>query len=372
MNNIREALYQDILPTSKTVQYVFSLITGKPHQGQVLPKRSPWDHLLLSSIALSTGIMLGIQAVNAGAWLLLPLSWLLTLHGARFWQLVIIHHCAHQNFIRHPKLDALLGWALSLLLLIEPFERYKHRHVRGHHARFSLSTRHDPSVQLLIRAGLANGLPVCVLQRRLLGALVSPRFHLYQFCERLRANITADVMTRIAFSIHLLALAGLAYYVGGTAFGLAVVLPLTVFYQQTQLIRICVEHLRAGDDATQRSQAQMAALTRAIFLGAAPPQDRSLPAWVIWFLKMLGHVLIRLVILPGESGAAHDYHHLRARGDWANYLQARRQHVAELEAQGKGHLYGEVWGLSQALRLSLTSISRLPAKPKAIMDVQAV
>lgn len=185
MNTSREALYQTILPTSKTIQYLLSLITGKPHQGQVLPKRSPWDHLLLSSVALSSGILLGIQAVNAGVWLLLPLSWLLTLHGARFWQLVIVHHCAHQNFIRHPKLDALLGWAISLLLLIEPFEQYKHRHVRMHHARFSLSTERDPSVQLLIRAGLENGLPVAVLQRRLLWALMSPNFHLYQFCERI-------------------------------------------------------------------------------------------------------------------------------------------------------------------------------------------
>lgn len=179
-------------------------------------------------------------------------------------------------------------------------------------------------------------------------------------------------MTRIVFAIHLLALGSLAYYVGGIAFGLAVALPLIVFYQQTQLLRICVEHLRAEDDGTHRSQAQMAALTHAIFLGTAPPRRRSPLAWTVWFLKMLGHVLIRLIVLPGESGAAHDYHHFRARGDWANYLDARRQHVAELEGQGKGHFYGEVWGLSEALRLSLTSISRLPTKPKAIMDVQAV
>ena len=231
--------------------------------------------------------------------------------------------------------------------------------MREHHPRQLLSTAADPSVQLLRRAGLADGLPVSVLKKRLLWALVSPAFHGRQLGERLGANLRADARTRVAFVLYLLALGGVAVSAGGLAFALAFVLPLTLFYQQAQLLRICVEHLRAGDDGTDRDRARMAELTQAIFLGSPPPQGRSVGAWSSWAMKMLGHLSVRLVVLPGESGAAHDYHHFRPRGDWANYMAARREHLAECAALGQGHLYREVWGYSHALALSLASISRL-------------
>lgn len=90
-------------------------------------------------------------------------------------------------------------------------------------------------------------------------------------------------------------------------------------------------------------------------MAVAPPADRNPLAWAGWALKMVGHLLVRLVVLPADSGVAHDYHHLHGRGDWVNAIQARAEAAAP--DSGEAHLYREVWGLAAAMEEGLESIS---------------
>ncbi|MGH8552875.1 MAG: hypothetical protein ACRERS_06220, partial [Methylococcales bacterium] len=95
---IRLSLYS-IFPNFVLVQLYFTWLSGLAYKGHVPPKRSPWKALSNSSLAALCGPLISLCAVQFDYWRLLPLGWLITLHGFRTWQLVIIHKAAHDNFI---------------------------------------------------------------------------------------------------------------------------------------------------------------------------------------------------------------------------------------------------------------------------------
>jgi len=131
------------------------------------------------------------------------------------------------------------------------------------------------------------------------------------------------------------------------------VLPVTVLYQQSALLRLVVEHHWDQYPNLRGKRADILPLTKAIFLGSVPPKNPNLIEWGSWILDMLLALIVRLTILPGDSGAAHDWHHQCPRGNWANYIAERRK-----EARNHPDNYDEIWGYHQALVKSLNSISK--------------
>src|SRR5215813_7786 len=80
--------------------------TGKWPDGGYRPRwrRRPGWHLLTMLLTLVGGVAASVVLIrNSPAWWpLLVLAWLLTVHGARKAQLVIIHHAVHANMTGHP------------------------------------------------------------------------------------------------------------------------------------------------------------------------------------------------------------------------------------------------------------------------------
>jgi hypothetical protein len=146
-------------------------------------------------------------------------------------------------------------------------------------------------------------------------------------------------------------------------FLLAWAIPLTVLFQISNVLRLCVKHVFPDPGITvRRGTEYFGGLTNAIFLGDRTP-ERTLPplrrglAWSRWAWRLVAvHAPVRYLVLTGDT-VCHDYHHRHPMSrDWPNYIFARQR---DLEAGHPGWpQYREVWGLVPAINLVLDSLAK--------------
>jgi len=343
-----------------------TMLTGQPHTGQRPIRFTPTAHLVNATLSMLTGVAISTAALVAGGWwlaLLLP-GWAMTLHGMRNLRMMVFHQCAHRNMWARRGPDAIVGRIIAGLLMVQHFERYSVEHVSDHHARHHMTLR-DPTVQaFLVSLELAPGMTRRQMWRRLLVKLVSPRFHARFLLARVRSYLhDANGWERAAVLIGVAVAAGLATWLHGWVFLLvAWVLPLTLFYQVSNTLRLCVKHTFPAPSVTRRlGKEYFGSLTNAIFLGERPPTGptstrRGLLDWTRWWLRMLlVHFPSRYLVLTGDT-VCHDFHHRHPMTrDWPNYIFARAQ---DIEAPDAGWpAYRHVWGLVPAIDTVFASLA---------------
>lgn len=361
-DGVRESMH---LRLPRVLAVPLTMLTGRPHAGQRPIRFTPGGHLVCALASLVSGLATCGAGLAAGGWwlLLLPAGWAMTLHGARNLRMMIYHQCAHRNMWGHRRADALLGRLIAGLLLVQDFERYSAEHVVDHHAVHHMTLR-DPTVQaFLLTLELRPGMTRGEMWRRVAGKTLSPRFHASFLLARVRSYFhAAGTAVRAWTAAWLLGLAAAATLLDGWLFLLvAWVLPMTVFYQVSNTLRLCVKHTFPRRDQTvRRGREYFASLTNAIFLGEPVPPDGLcgaawLRAWTRWWLRMtLVHLPARYLVLTGDT-VCHDYHHRypMSRG-WAGYLFAREaDHAAGTPGWPP---YRQVWGLVPAIDLVLGSL----------------
>ena len=342
-----------------------TLLTGRPHAGQRPLRLGPTFHLAGAATSLAVGLALSGVALAGGGWLLFLLfpGWAITVHAMRNLRMMIYHQCAHKNMWGRPRLDLLLGKTIAGLLMVQQFDRYAVEHVSDHHAAGHMTLR-DPTVQVfLVALDLQPGMTRAEMWRTILGKISSPRFHAEFAVARIRsyfrvATTVERALTLVAFAV----VAALATWLHGWTFVLvAWVLPLTVFFQMSNTLRVCVKHTFPARDATvRRGKAYFASLTNAIFLGepAPPPgltRARARAAWSRWSMRMLlVHFPARYLVLTGDT-VCHDFHHRRpVADDWPRYVFARE---ADHRAGSPGWPpYRHVWGLVPAIDTVFASL----------------
>ncbi|WP_265291722.1 fatty acid desaturase [Streptomyces sp. SHP 1-2] len=342
-----------------------TLLTGRPHAGQRPVHYTPTRHLLNAATSVACGLALSGTALRAAGWALLLLlpGWAMTLHGARNLRMMIYHQCAHQNMWRRRRADTALGRALAALLLVQDFGRYSAEHVGDHHALHHM-TRRDPTVQaILVSLELRPGMSRRRMWRRVLGKTVSPWFHTRFLLARIRSYFSfASTGWRLASLTGLAVVAALATWLHLWLFVLlAWVLPMTVLFQISNVLRLCVKHtFPAPGQTVRRGKPYFASLTNAIFIGeAAPPPGlpplRRWAAWTRWWTRMLLiHFPSRYLVLTGDT-VVHDFHHRHPMTkDWANYLFGREEDHRRGSPGWPG--YHEVWGLVAAIDLVFDSL----------------
>jgi hypothetical protein len=360
-------------------QVWWTYFTGVALPGQVLPRRTPLWLFARSLAALLAGLA-GAELALAWdqPWLLLA-AYVFTVGAARYLQLVIVHVAAHDNFTRNRRFDLWTGRLVSLLLMIEQFDRYKKRHCVEHHALRTLSTAHDPTVQFLLSLGIRPGMAPAAMWQRLALALVSPAFYARGLYGRIASHFQdSSAAAKALAASYLAALLCAAWFLHlGTFLALGVVVPLVILYQGIAAVRLCMEHRWSAAPAAERQRDAFIELTPCVFLGDAPPPRelrlsaplRWLGAWALWWVRLAGIGLVRLLVLPGDSGPAHDYHHFEPRGDWANYIAAHRAFRAQLQRESGGRTDCiEVWGLIRAIdgsfrSFAAASLDGVPPRP---------
>jgi len=347
------------------IQPALTALTGKPYVGQKLKAQSPWDHLrralLLHLIgAIGTSFCVGFGTV---AWVAVPLTLLMTLSGARLLRNVIMHQCAHDNFIRGEATDHALGKAISILLMTEEFDHYKVSHIRDHHSSRH-QTRVDPTVAFLFdEIGLRPGMSSLQMWKRLAGSIFSPNYHLRFLWRRIASHFQGTThLHRFMFGAYLMVLAGSVEAMDAwELFAWSWVLPMTFLYHQSTALRLASRHIFTRKLPSPRGKATLGAFTLGIFIGEkCPPRTgnvaKRMLRWILWCTRMICfHVPCRLGILVGD-GPVHDFHHRFPRHtDWANYIAARSEDERE---PGDGWPpYREVWGLHSAIQATFESLS---------------
>ncbi len=332
-------------------------MTGKPLADEPVRGHSGVFVLSTTLATLCVGLGVSLWAWTSGGlslWLL-PLGWLLTVSGMRKLQLSVLHACAHGVFSHNLWVNTWLGEVSSLVLVIESFFAYAESHGRVHHT-VQLMTPGDPTRNFLRRRlGLQSNLPLPEMWRRLYRRLASPVFHA-QLCW---GRLAAQFSQKTPFIHQVLA----ALWIGGQLWAVTLthpwamfvvlwLFPLTILYEISHTLRLCVEHLwpRAG---RKPSRSEDPGLTQAIFLSEATPAPTvvgaaKVSAWSCWWLRMVFvHLFMRVFVLVGDT-PNHDYHHRHpASRKWSYAAFARRDDARQ------GHLgkppYAEQWGLDNAI-----------------------
>lgn len=353
----------------RPLQLPLTMLTGKPEAGQRRLPMTPTGHLAAALASMLTGLAVSGRALGLGGWglLLIPVGWAITLHGMRNLRMMVFHQCAHRNMWAKSRLDTAVGQMVAALLIVQHFDRYRSEHVADHHARHHMTLR-DPTVQaFLVSLELSPGMSRRAMWARMLGKLVSPKFHLAFLRARVLSYFHgASPLERVA-AIGLMALAAVMCSLvdGGWVFLIiAWLIPLTVLYQISNTLRLCVKHTfppAEADEGPRLGRDHFASLTNAIFIGeAVPPPSgvglRALTSWTRWFTRMLFiHFPSRYLVLTGDT-VVHDFHHRRPMTrDWANYLFAREDDA--LAGHRGWPEYRHVWGLVPAIDTVFASLS---------------
>lgn len=353
----------------RPVALAVTLLTGQPHTGQRPVRFTPGRHLLGACGSTAIGLVVSWCALAAGGWwlpALLP-GWALTLHGARNNRMMIYHQAAHRNLWARQRLDSLVGALVSGVLMVQDFHRYRVEHVADHHAVHHMTIR-DPTVQaFLVGLDLHPGMTRSQMWRRIsFGKLLSPRYHVSFLVGRIHsAFVPANRTARTLLVLGYLAAAAVITWAHAWIFVLvAWVVPMTVIYQVSNTLRLCVKHTfpSSSDRTNRRSRESFAGLTNAIFIGEPLQLDRTAPllqrvgAWTRWWARMLLiHFPVRYLVLTGDT-VVHDYHHRRPMDrNWANYIFARQQ---DIDAGHRGWPgYRGIWGIIPAVNAVLDSLS---------------
>jgi hypothetical protein len=351
-------------------QRIITWLSGLPASGATLRMRSEVEAVLTGFATFWAGALLGtaLARYGDGALALLPVASTITVGAARYLQLSVYHHCAHDNVIS-AWVSLWIGRAIASMLVIERFDVYAPKHCKEHHGRHTVSTRVDATVQFLVDLlCIAPGAPVEENRRRFLRGLVSPRVHARMLANRLASQFGAGASwgNRLATGGYLVALAATAVAAGMVLpFLIGFVLPVTFGYQVAQIARLMVEHRWAAEPAVggRRSVAQHDELTVAVRCVIALPTRNTPITMAMWSAEMAFNVLIRCTVLPGDSGPAHQWHHGQARGDWVNYIQAAAAWEEARRAKGLPPSTA-AWGYRSALRMMLESFAA--AKPESL------
>lgn len=366
----------------RPLQMPLTLLTGKPYIGQRPLRMSATTHLVTAFVSMAAGVGISTGALAAGGWWLLGLlaGWATTLHGMRNLRMMIYHQCAHRNMYARSRLDAAIGQLASSLLLVQNFGRYSREHVGDHHALHHMTLR-DPTVQaFLISLDLHPGMARQQMWRRLLGKLVSPRFHLGFTIGRIRSFWTGSARSEQAISLAVYGAALTAAALTGGWLSLLVgwLVPLFPLFQVSNTLRLCVKHT-FPDPSVQHRQGKeyFASLTNAIFLGEPAPTSEAggrrgaVVGWLRWSARMLlVHFPARYLVLTGDT-VVHDFHHRHPRSrQWPNYLFARQQDA--LAGHRGWPAYREAWGLGPAINLVFDSLSAADPEEFDVNKIRSV
>lgn len=351
------------------IQPFLTWLTGKPLSDEQPRYHSSWFHLWTALGRLGLGVALSAGAYTFGGalTLLFGLSWLFTVAGARKLHLSIAHACSHEAFSGDPQLDYRLGSGISMSLVTENFPSYYATHAPIHHSK-QLMTPGDPTADfLLYMIGLRPDMTHRQMWRRLLLTLVSPVYHTRFLLQRLRSQWTAPTWYRlIALCVYVSVCALLTIFQAWTAFLWIWVVPMTVLYQVSVALRLCIEHrwpspVEPGQDPRQAR----ANLTPDIFFGVPFPPAH-LTGWskvsarAVWIGKTVRDFFLAEFVVPGLDPKNHGRHHEHpASHTWMSAQFERRDERASTNPTRLPY-YTEVWGIGNAINAMFTSLQRTP------------
>lgn len=351
----------------KIFQGFLTWLTTEPLQSQKRSPKTSAYQITTAFISLFMGLGLSLMALNKML-IILPISLLITVSGMRKLQVVIYHHCSHGTVFKSKFANLVLGEIISIMLVIKDFPTYRRDHM-AHHQASKLLTYEDETTQDLSEIGLLPGVPKNILWKRLLLSFISPFSHIRWMLNRVRNCFLSLnlVHNLIAMFIWILAFALVNYFKIWNIFLISWILPLTLLYHISRILRLVAEHRwPAKEIIKSRGKMFICLSTVAVFNGEKLPNRTGNHIYdylllMYWLVRVICiHMFARIFVLVGDT-PCHDYHHRRPGSrEWSNYIYAR------YEDKYKGCIgyplnYKEVWGLFKAIDQNLNSLSQVKA-----------
>ena len=352
-------------------QNFFTWLTGKALNNQrPLFVYSIWIHFFTPLSLFILGILGNIYVITdqlSVNWFLIPIFWIFVVAGTRNMVLTIRHECVHNRFSSNKNINKILGELVTILLVVRTAKAYQYDHVSLHHNNEILCSRKDPHIHYLAEWGLKLGMSKKKLWINLAKTLLSPYFYLKSTYDRIKVNVTAKNFTRRFLAIvYLLGLSYVCWVSSVPLYKLIVAFffPLFVLSTASSLIETISEHPMPPEQNVVLIKNKREALTVkcwSILSGAELPlQTKSLAIktyrWIIWIIKMIGHLIVRLTILPGPL-PSHEMHHRKpGQYDWRVAFYEKQKDIQTGHSEWPP--YREIWGLIRSLDLVFHDMSQ--------------
>lgn len=342
------------------MQPFLSWLTAKPLPEDINQVRrlKPVHHILVSAGLIAIGVMLSAIGYLYGS----PVPWLLgfvvATGGIKQMQVMICHNCAHDMVFKQREWNLRVGRLISGLLMLKPFDIYKHEHTLHHSSRTLLTDEDDTLSYLQGVVGLKPSDSIAMMWAKLVTTALSPLVMLRSAWGRLKATATApnravSALTLIFWTTLACLATALGYF---DLFVMAWVIPVFAGYHISTTFRLVAEHTWPGIDVLERRGIDfICESTTGVFIG----EELRIPDGAgavrrrahigLWLIKMLGfHLFIRLFVMVGDT-PCHDFHHRRPRSkDWPNYVTARERDRLE-GAHPFPTNYTDYWGYINAV-----------------------
>ena len=353
-------------------QPFFTWLTGKPLKGD----NSYFQfhicfYFFCPILMVISGVFFSLVIISNNYNLLyLFFTWIISISGARLISLTIRHQCVHSNFTRNKKLDMLLADIATSFIYRQSAHAYKIDHIPHHHSRKVLAGINDSHVNMQIRYGFVPGMSKKELWISLIKLIFSPAFQLKHSFARIKNNFYNPPLFRKMFSWITLSFWIVMFISFSSNYiefihniTLSFIIPLFILCNISVILELIVEHPYFDYDITTNLTSNKVYATKcwAIFCGEAIPKKHknifiNIFRWLIWIIKMLFHLVIRLTILPGDI-VTHDFHHRHPYSkEWRNYTYARQKDLEKADPNWPP--YTEIWGLFNALNASFLHLSK--------------
>lgn len=352
-------------------QNFFTWLTGK-----ALPNQKPlfvlskWVHFFVPLSLFISSIIANYYCLSGGMslkLLLVPIFWIFTVAGTRNMVLTIRHECVHNCFSKSSRVNKFIGEFVTTILLVRTAKAYQFDHVSMHHNSDILCSKTDPHIIYLESFGLKLGMSKHALWKQLIITLLSPKFYIKSTYERILANVLAKNKARRFFGIlYILACIFTVVYFSLPIYKVffSFIFPLFVLSTASSLLETINEHPSPSEAAASsiNDKKQLTALKCWSVLSGSPfPKSTNSIAKDIlnvasWFIHMLGHLVVRLTIMPGPL-PSHEMHHRRpGQYDWRIAFYEKQKDI------DSGHPgwppYREVWGFINSLDMVFDDMSK--------------
>ena len=323
-------------------QPILTWVSGKPLAcSQPRFMVSPLAAITIDLGKYAAGVGGAALAWMAGGvwWLTLPLCWILTVNATRSLT-SDAHYAGHGSVTGKVWVDKAIGDMISFLAFAINMNDYAIPHNTGHHGRFGIGTTADPDIGLIRIVGWEMGRSMRYYRWRWVLSLISPRYHLIYFYQRLKSTFVTAPYWRMALAWTLWpGVVALAVAQGwGMVLVMALLVPLWPLYAVSAALQFPSEHKwLALQAASEPRKDYLLRVSHGRFFLLPAPQG--VAGWLRWSLGMVPMAFQRCFVCPSIL-PVHDYHHRNAGCKTWPMEPWHRQ--AEID---KGAIYTDYWGL---------------------------
>lgn len=349
------------------IQNIITFISGKAiaHEKPFI-HITPVSAITIDFLKLFLGIFSSLYFISLQdpLWYLLPLSYILTVNGARSLA-SDAHYGAHGCITAHKKIDFWIGDIISTLILSQNMTTYANPHTKGHHSKDGISTVDDPDIGLLFMLNFKPQQSIRWYWIKMLCCCISPQFHLSYFFVRIKTNLIDCPNLRMFMTIiiHSLILKIIHIYDLWIGFLIAVIIPLILLIPISALLQFCCEHVwlaqRIEGETTKHFIRRLSHGRFCLIM--APPANQPFIQnsihWARWSIQMLFPLFCRFFILVSIL-PSHDYHHRKAQQlQWPMEPYLRQ---ADIDAGEKD--YKNYYNILDVYRTVFSALNAFPSK----------